>query len=48
MLEPQAQQETCELNLLTAEETLQQIHKTIFDKPERMGKYENAPRPDDT
>ncbi|TKX72367.1 PadR family transcriptional regulator [Halorubrum sp. GN11_10-6_MGM] len=35
-----------EHNLLAAEETLQQIHKTISDKPEKMIKYENAPRPD--
>jgi len=34
-------------NLLAAEETLQQIYDTIFDKPEKMVKYENAPRPDD-
>ena len=33
-------------NLLAAEETLQQIYDTIADKPERMIKYENAPRPD--
>ena len=36
-----------EHNLLAAEETLQQIHNTISDKPEKMVKYENAPRPDD-
>jgi predicted transcriptional regulator len=34
-------------NLLAAEETLQQIYQTISDKPERMVKYENAPRPDE-
>ncbi|RLM53470.1 MarR family transcriptional regulator [Halobellus sp. Atlit-31R] len=34
-------------NLLAAEETLQQIFDTISDKPEKMVKYENAPRPDD-
>ena len=34
-------------NLLAAEETLQQIYKTISDKPEKMIKYENAPRPDE-
>jgi predicted transcriptional regulator len=34
-------------NLLAAEETLQQIYETIADKPEKMVKYENAPRPDD-
>lgn len=33
-------------NLLAAEETLQQIYDTISDKPEKMVKYENAPRPD--
>ena len=33
--------------LLAAEETLQQIYETISDKPEKMVKYENAPRPDD-
>ncbi len=32
-------------NLLAAEETLQQIYETISDKPEKMTKYENAPRP---
>jgi len=32
-------------NLLPAEETLQQIYETISDKPEKMVKYENAPRP---
>ena len=35
-----------EHNLLAAEETLQQIYDTIADKPEKMVKYENAPRPD--
>ena len=34
-------------NLLAAEETLQQIYQTISDKPKKMVKYENAPRPDD-
>jgi DNA-binding MarR family transcriptional regulator len=34
-------------NLLAAEETLQQIYETIADKPEKMVKYENAPRPAD-
>ena len=34
-------------NLLAAEETLQQIYDTISDKPEKMVKYENAPRPGD-
>ena len=34
-------------NLLAAEETLQQIYETISNKPEKMVKYENAPRPDD-
>ena len=33
-------------NLLAAEETLQRIYETISDKPEKMVKYENAPRPD--
>ncbi|MCH7660544.1 MAG: PadR family transcriptional regulator [Euryarchaeota archaeon] len=33
-------------NLLAAEETLQRIYDTISDKPEKMVKYENAPRPD--
>jgi DNA-binding MarR family transcriptional regulator len=32
-------------NLLAAEATLQQIYETITDKPEKMVKYENAPRP---
>ena len=36
-----------EHNLLAAEETLQQIYETIADKPEKMVKYENAPRPDE-
>jgi len=35
-------------NLLAAEETLQQIYDTISDKPEKMVKYENAPRPGET
>ena len=43
-------EEGCEFldahNLLAAEETLQQIYNTISDKPEKMVKYENAPRPD--
>jgi DNA-binding MarR family transcriptional regulator len=34
-------------NLLTAEETLQQIYETISDKSDKMIKYENAPRPTD-
>ena len=34
-------------NLLAAEETLQRIYDTIADKPEKMVKYENAPRPDE-
>jgi DNA-binding PadR family transcriptional regulator len=33
-------------NLLQAEETLQRMYETIADKPEKMVKYENAPRPD--
>ncbi|RQG97096.1 winged helix-turn-helix domain-containing protein [Natrarchaeobius chitinivorans] len=33
-------------NLLAAEETLQRMYETISDKPEKMVKYENAPRPD--
>ena len=33
-------------SLLAAEETLQQIYETISDKPEKMVKYERAPRPD--
>ena len=32
-------------NLLAAEKTLQQIYETISDKPEKMVKYESAPRP---
>lgn len=36
-----------EHNLLKAEETLQQIYETISDKPDKMVKYENAPRPTD-
>ena len=35
-----------EHNLLAAEATLQQIYDTISDKPEKVVKYENAPRPD--
>jgi DNA-binding transcriptional ArsR family regulator len=35
-----------EHNLLAAEETLQQIYDTISNKPEKMVKYENAPRPE--
>ena len=34
-------------NLLAAEETLQRIYVTLSDKPEKMVKYENAPRPGD-
>ncbi|MBP1986618.1 MarR family transcriptional regulator [Halolamina salifodinae] len=34
-------------NLLAAEATLQQIYDTISDKPEKMVKYENAPRPEE-
>ena len=34
-----------EHNLLRAEETLQRIYETISNKPEKMVKYENAPRP---
>jgi len=33
-------------NLLAAEETLQRMYETISDKPEKMVKYENAPRPE--
>ncbi|MXV62322.1 PadR family transcriptional regulator [Natronorubrum sp. JWXQ-INN-674] len=33
-------------NLFAAEETLQRIYETISDKPEKMIRYENAPRPD--
>ncbi|MFC4543607.1 PadR family transcriptional regulator [Halosolutus amylolyticus] len=33
-------------SLLAAEETLQRIYETISDKPEKMVRYENAPRPD--
>ena len=36
-----------EHTLLAAEETLQQIYQTISNKPEKMLKYENSPRPDD-
>ncbi|MFC5134237.1 MULTISPECIES: MarR family transcriptional regulator [Haloferacaceae] len=35
-------------DLLAAEETLQRIYESISDKPEKMTKYENAPRPDAT
>lgn len=35
-----------DVDLLAAEETLQRIYETITDKPEKMVKYENAPRPD--
>ena len=35
-----------EHNLLAAEETLQQIYESISDKPEKMIKYEKAPRPE--
>ncbi|ELY87835.1 hypothetical protein C483_18098 [Natrialba hulunbeirensis JCM 10989] len=34
-----------EHNVLAAEETLQQLYETISDKPEKMIRYENAPRP---
>jgi DNA-binding MarR family transcriptional regulator len=34
-------------NLLAAEDTLQRIYETIADKPDKMVKYENAPRPGD-
>jgi predicted transcriptional regulator len=34
-------------NLLAAEETLQQIYDTISDKPEKMVRYENTPRPEE-
>ena len=34
-------------NLLAAEKTLQRIYDTISDKPEKMVKYENAPRPEE-
>jgi len=33
--------------LLAAEETLQQIYETISNKPEKMVKYENTPRPNE-
>ncbi|QKY21781.1 helix-turn-helix transcriptional regulator (plasmid) [Halolamina sp. CBA1230] len=33
-------------NVLAAEETLQRIYESIGDKPEKMVKYEDAPRPD--
>jgi len=36
-----------EHNLLAAEETLRQFYDIISDKPEKMVKDENAPRPDD-
>ena len=36
-----------EHNLLAGEETLQQIYDTISDKPEKMVRYENAPRPEE-
>jgi len=35
-----------EHNLLAADETLQQTYDIISDKPEKMVKYENTPRPD--
>ena len=35
-----------EHNLLAAEEALKQIYDTISNKPEKMVKYENVPRPD--
>ena len=34
-----------EHNLLQAEGTLQRIYEMISDKPDKMVKYENAPRP---
>ncbi|MCU4719707.1 PadR family transcriptional regulator [Halapricum hydrolyticum] len=34
-----------EHNLLAAEDTLQRMYETISDKPEKMVKYEQAPRP---
>ncbi|WP_049996213.1 helix-turn-helix domain-containing protein [Halococcus sediminicola] len=34
-----------EHNLLKSEETLQRIYETTSDKPEKMLKYESAPRP---
>src|SRR6056297_2641707 len=34
-----------EHDLLAAEATLQRIYDSIADKPEKMVKYENAPRP---
>ena len=34
-----------EHNLLAAEESLQRIYERIDEKPEKMVKYENAPRP---
>ena len=36
-----------EQNLLGDEETLQRIYDTISDKPEKMGRYENARRPEE-
>lgn len=36
-----------EHNFLAAEETLQRIYATISDKPKKMVKYENTPRPSD-
>ncbi|WP_193310563.1 PadR family transcriptional regulator [Halorubrum halophilum] len=36
-----------DLDILAAEDTLQQIYDTITDKPEKMVKYENAPRPEE-
>ncbi|WP_049925508.1 helix-turn-helix transcriptional regulator [Halopiger goleimassiliensis] len=35
-----------EHNLLAAEETLERLYESITDRPEKMVKYENAPRPD--
>lgn len=35
-----------EHRLLEGEETLKRMYRTISDKPEKMVKYENAPRPD--
>jgi DNA-binding transcriptional ArsR family regulator len=45
-LTDEGRQFLAEHNLLATEETLQQIYDTISDKPEKMVKYENAPRPD--
>ncbi|ELY69758.1 hypothetical protein C489_04277 [Natrinema versiforme JCM 10478] len=32
--------------MLAAEETLRRIYETISDKPDKMIRYENPPRPD--